>query len=50
MTQYQADGAGKDLNSVIDVGINPDHHIPESSNVLSWSAAGEVSIGFGNDP
>jgi leucyl aminopeptidase (aminopeptidase T) len=49
LAQYKAAGAGKDLISVIDIGINPALRIPEKSKVLSWSAAGAVSIGSGND-
>jgi aminopeptidase len=46
---YDAAGAGKDLLSLIDIGINPGIKSPERSPVHVWSKAGTVTICVGNN-
>lgn len=46
---YDAAGPGKELFSLIDIGINPDVKIPEGSKLQSWVPAGMVTLGHGNN-
>ena len=46
---YDAAGAGKDLLSLIDIGINPGIKSPERSPVHVWSKAGTVTVSIGNN-
>jgi leucyl aminopeptidase (aminopeptidase T) len=46
---YDAGGAGRDLLSLIDLGINPGIKSPERSSLHVWSKAGTVTIGMGNN-
>jgi aminopeptidase len=47
--QYGAAGAGRDLVSVVDIGINPGLRIPEGMPIHAWSRAGLVTVVIGND-
>lgn len=49
LAQYKAGGAGKDMISVLDLGINPNVRIPTGSKMTSWIPAGTVYIGSSND-
>jgi len=46
---YDAAGPGKDLFAVVDVGLNPNVHIPSGSQMVGWMPAGMVTIGLGNN-
>ena len=46
---YDAADAGKDLLSLIDIGINPGIKSPERSPAHVWSKAGSVTVGLGNN-
>jgi len=47
--QYDASGAGKELLSVIDVGINSGLKVPADKPIHAWSRAGMVTVGVGNN-
>ncbi len=47
--RYDAAPAGRDLFAFVDVGINPAIEIPAGSRMVTWMAAGSVSVGCGND-
>jgi aminopeptidase len=46
---YQAAGTGKDLLSVIDIGINPGIKSPEGSPLHVWAKAGTVTVSVGGN-
>ena len=46
---YDANGDGKEILGVVDMGINPAIKIPEGAPVNVWSRAGAVTIGVGNN-
>jgi aminopeptidase len=46
---YDARGAGKDLLSYVDLGINPNYSLSPSSKYGNWVSAGMVSVGTGNN-
>jgi aminopeptidase len=46
---YDAADAGKDLLSLIDIGINPGIKSPERSPAHVWSKAGTVTVGLGDN-
>jgi leucyl aminopeptidase (aminopeptidase T) len=46
---YKVAGPGKDVFSVVDVGINPGIEVPEGGAVNVWSRAGAVTVGIGNN-
>jgi hypothetical protein len=46
---YKVAGAGKDLFSVVDIGINPAIEVPEGGAVNVWSRAGAVTVVVGNN-
>ena len=46
---YAAQGPGKDVFSVIDIGINPNVHIIPGSSMVAWMAAGTVTVGIGDN-
>lgn len=46
---YEVSGEGRDLFSVIDIGINPDMEIVPGSRMVGWVPAGMVTIGVGNN-
>jgi aminopeptidase len=46
---YDAGGPGKDVLSVIDIGINPSIKSPESSPVHVWGKAGTVTVVVGDN-
>lgn len=46
---YDAAGPGKDVLSVVDIGINPSLRIPDDNPIHSWSKAGRVTLVIGNN-
>jgi leucyl aminopeptidase (aminopeptidase T) len=46
---YQLAGPGKDLLSVVDIGINPSVQLPEGGAVNVWSRAGAVTVVVGDN-
>lgn len=46
---YDARGAGKELLSFVDLGINPNYTLAPSSKYGNWISAGMVSVGTGNN-
>jgi aminopeptidase len=46
---YELAGPGKDVLSVVDIGINPDIDEPEGGAVNVWSRGGAVTVVVGND-
>jgi aminopeptidase len=46
---YQAAGPGKDMLSVIDIGINPGIKSPEGSPLHVWAKAGTVTVSVGGN-
>jgi len=46
---YEAAGAGKDVFAGIDFGLHPGARAPAGKTLLSYIAAGSVSLGIGDD-
>jgi aminopeptidase len=46
---YDAAGPGKDMLSVIDIGLNPSLKVPDDNPIHAWSKAGRVTIVIGNN-
>jgi len=46
---YKVAGSGKDVFSVVDIGINPAIEVPEGGAVNVWSRAGAVTVVVGNN-
>ena len=46
---YDAAGPGKDVLSVVDIGINPSLRVPDDNPVHSWSKAGRVTLVVGSN-
>ncbi len=46
---YDVSGEGRDLFSVVDIGINPNMEIVPGSRMVGWVPAGMVTIGVGNN-
>jgi hypothetical protein len=46
---YDAAGPGKDVLSVLDIGINPSLKVPDDNPIHAWSKAGRVTIVVGNN-
>lgn len=46
---YDARGAGRDLLSYVDIGINPNYTLSPASKYGNWVSAGMVSVGTGNN-
>jgi hypothetical protein len=46
---YEASNEGKDLFSIIDVGINPGVKLPATGHLDAYMAAGMVSVNIGSD-
>ncbi len=46
---YDARGAGKDILSYVDFGINPNYALSPSSKYGNWVSAGMVSVGTGGN-
>jgi leucyl aminopeptidase (aminopeptidase T) len=46
---YDANGAGKDVLSYLDIGINPNYVLAPTSKLGNWVSAGMVSVGTGNN-
>ena len=46
---YDANGAGKDVLSYLDIGINPNYALAPTSKLGNWVSAGMVSVGTGNN-
>ncbi len=47
--RYDAAPAGRDVFAALDIGINPDVKAPTGSRMVTWMAAGTISIGIGNN-
>ncbi len=47
--EYDAGDEGKDAFGFIDLGINPDVHVPEGGKFAAYMPAGMVTIGVGNN-
>jgi hypothetical protein len=47
--RYDAASAGKDLITVLDIGVNPNMTVPETSKLRTFVPAGMVTVFFGND-
>jgi aminopeptidase len=46
---YDAAGAGKDILSVVDIGINPSLRVPDNNPIHAWSKAGKVTVVIGSN-
>jgi aminopeptidase len=46
---YELAGPGKDVFSVVDIGINPSIKVPEGGAVNVWSRAGAVTVVIGDN-
>jgi aminopeptidase len=46
---YDAAGPGKDLLSVVDLGINPSLKVPDNNPIHAWSKAGKVTVVIGSN-
>lgn len=46
---YDAAGSGKDVLSVLDIGINPSLRVPDDNPIHVWSKAGRVTVVIGNN-
>jgi aminopeptidase len=46
---YELAGPGKDILSVVDIGINPSIEVPEGGAVNVWSRAGAVTLVVGDN-
>jgi aminopeptidase len=46
---YDAAGPGKDVLSVVDIGINPSLRVPDDNPIHSWSKAGRVTVVIGSN-
>jgi leucyl aminopeptidase (aminopeptidase T) len=46
---YDANGAGKDILSYLDIGINPNYVLAPTTKLGNWISAGMVSLGTGNN-
>lgn len=47
--RHQAAPEGRDVFAAIDIGINPNVQVPKASRMVTWMAAGTISIGIGNN-
>jgi aminopeptidase len=46
---YDAAGSGKDVLSVVDIGINPSLRVPDDNPIHAWSKAGKVTVVIGSN-
>jgi aminopeptidase len=46
---YDAAGPGKDVLSVLNIGINPSLKVPDNNPIHAWSKAGRVTLVVGNN-
>jgi leucyl aminopeptidase (aminopeptidase T) len=46
---YDAAGPGKDVLSVVDIGINSSLRVPEDNPIHAWSKAGKVTVVMGSN-
>jgi leucyl aminopeptidase (aminopeptidase T) len=46
---YDVADQGRDLFSVVDIGINPEVEVPDGSRLVAWVASGMVTVGVGNN-
>jgi hypothetical protein len=46
---YDAAGPGKDMLSLLDIGINPSLKVPDDNPIHVWSKAGRVTVVVGNN-
>jgi leucyl aminopeptidase (aminopeptidase T) len=47
--RFNAAPPGRELFAAVDIGINPDVQVPANSKLVTWTAAGTVSVGVGNN-
>ena len=47
--RYMAAPEGRDVFAALDIGINPGIKAPRSSRLVTWVAAGTISVGIGNN-
>ena len=47
--RYDAAPPGKEVFSAVDIGINPNVHVPAGSQMVTWMEAGTISVGIGNN-
>lgn len=46
---YDAAGPGRDMLSVVDIGINPSLKVPDDNPIHAWSKAGKVTVVIGSN-
>jgi len=46
---YAAIGTGKDIFSVVDLGINPNVSLVPNSRMVAWMSAGTITVGIGDN-
>lgn len=46
---YDAAGPGKEILSVIDIGLNPSLKVPDDNPIHAWSKAGRVTVVIGSN-
>jgi aminopeptidase len=46
---YDAAGPGKDMLSVLDIGLNPTLKVPDDNPIHAWSKAGRITVVIGNN-
>ncbi len=46
---YNAAGEGKDMFSIVDIGINPNVQPLPGTDMIAWMASGMVTVGFGGN-
>ena len=49
LEMYKAAGPGKEQFAIVDIGINPNVHIPKDSKMLVFMASGMISAWIGGD-
>jgi aminopeptidase len=47
--RYDAAGEGKDIFAVVDLGINPNVRLPQTSGLGTWVPAGTITVGVGDN-
>lgn len=47
--RYDAAPAGRDALAFVDIGFNPNVKIPDNSRMVTWMAAGTISVGVGGN-
>ncbi len=46
---YDAAPAGREIFAALDIGINPEVKVPAGSRMVTWMAAGTISVGIGGN-